>query len=157
MVQTRSKECYRWFATQIPAERPLTDRKTKKAKGKGEPAWKWFGRSLFSLIRQFGNTAIWAAVCIFAIWEAGTTLRAFAGRTSVANLLLSIAAHVSLSVAISVAVSIGMTGMYLYEYRRHRKTRERLTARITQLEVRLDPHRSTSGISTEGTTLTGDL
>jgi sensor c-di-GMP phosphodiesterase-like protein len=135
----------------------LTDRKPEKSNEAGEPAWRWFAQTLFSLIRQFGNTVIWAAVCMYAITQIGETLRAFAGKTSAANLLLSIAAHVSLTVGVSVAVSVGMTGMYLYEYRRHRKTRERLTVRITELETRLDPKRSTSGISTQGTTLTGDL
>jgi len=141
----------------LPQVSTLTDSKRKKSKSAGDPAWKWIARGLLGLIRQFGNTLIWAAVCVYAIYEIGTTLRAFAGRTSVANLLLSIAAHISLTVGISVAVSVGMTGMYLREYRRHRKTRERLTARITELEKRLDRNRSSSEISTQGTTQTRDL
>jgi hypothetical protein len=135
----------------------LTDRKRKRSKIKGEPAWRWLGRELFGLVRQFGNTAIWAAVCLSLIFEVGTTLRAFAGRTSAANLLLSIASNVSITVEVSVAISVTMTGMYLFEYWRHRKTRERLAARITHLEKQIDAKRSTSGISTEGTTLIGDL
>jgi hypothetical protein len=138
-------------------ERPLTDRKPSKSKGKGEPVWQWFAREILGLVRQFGNTIIWASVCLYFIAQAGITLRAFAGRTSVANLLLNIASKVSVTVDISVAISLTMTGLYLYEYRRHRKTRERLTTRITQLEIQIDPNRSTSGISTEGTTLIGDL
>jgi hypothetical protein len=135
----------------------LADRRSKKSKNQGAPAWKWIARSLLALVRQFGNTAIWAAVCVYAIYQAGATLRAFAGKTSVANLLLSIAAHVSVVITASVTVSIGVTGLCLNEYRRHRKTRERLTARITQLETMLDRNRSSSGISTQGTTQIGDL
>jgi hypothetical protein len=134
----------------------LTDRKNKKSKGRGEPPWQWLAREILGLVRQFGNTVIWACVCFYLISQAGVTLRAFAGKTSAANLLLSIASKVSITVDISVAISVAMTGMYLYEYRRHRKTRERLTARITVLEKRIDPSRSSSGISTEGTTLIGD-
>ena len=146
-----------WFATRTPVGHPLTDRKPRKSKVQGEPAWKWLAREILALVRQFGNTVIWAGVCLFLIEQAGVTLRAFAGKTSVANLLLSIASNVSVTVDISVAISVTVTGLYLYEYRRHRKTRERLTARITQLELQIDRKRSTSGISTEGTTLIGDL
>jgi hypothetical protein len=134
--------------------RPLAD--SKKSRGKGEPPWQWLAREVLALIRQFGNSVIWASVCAYLITQAAITLRAFAGRTSVASLLLDVASKVSLTVDISVALSIGLTGMYLYEYRRHRKTRERLTSRITQLEKQIDQKRSTSGISTEGTTLMGD-
>ena len=128
----------------------------RKSKGKEEPAH-WLAREILGLVRQFGNTIIWAGVCLFFIEQAGTTLRAFAGRNSNANLLLNIASKFSVTVDISIAISVAMTGAYLYEYRRHRKTRERLTARITQLETYIDKKRSTSGISTEGTTVIGDL
>ena len=135
----------------------MTNSKRKKSKNGGDPAWKWITRQLLVLIRQFGNPAIWAGVIIYAIEQIGVTLRAFAGKSSVADLLLGVAAHLSLTVSVSVAVSIGMTGMYLYEYRRHRRTRERLTRRITYLETQLDNSRSSSGISSQGTTKTGDL
>ena len=135
----------------------LTDRRPKKSKNGTDPAWKWIARALLGLVRQFGNAIIWGVVGIYAIKQIGETLRAFAGRTSAANLLLSVAAYVSLTLAASVTLSIGMTGMYLYEYRRHRKTRERLTMRITELELRLDPNRSSSEISRQGTTRSRDL
>ncbi len=135
----------------------MADRKIKKSKGKDDAKQHWFAREVLGLIRQFGNTVIWAGVCIFFIEQAGMTLRAFAGRTSNANLLLNIASKVSITIDISIAISVAMTGAYLYEYRRHRKTRERLTARISQLETYIDKNRSTSGISTEGTTVIGDL
>ena len=135
----------------------MADLKTKRPKGKEDVPQHWFAREVLGLFRQFGNTMIWASVCTFFIEQAGTTIRAFAGRTSIANLLLNIASKVSITVDISIAISVAMTGAYLYEYRRHRKTRERLTARITQLETYLDKNRSTSGISTEGTTVIGDL
>ena len=80
----------------------LTDRRPKKPKSQ-EPAWRWLTQQVLGLVRQFGNTAIWAGVCLYAIAQAGSTLRAFAGRTSGANLLLSIAANLSITVAVSVA------------------------------------------------------
>lgn len=113
-------------------------------------------QQILGLVRQFGNTIVWAAVCIYLIYQAGATLRAFAGRTSVADLLLSIAGHVSITVTISMTLTLTMTGMYLLEYRRHRITRERLTKRILQLELQIDPNRTSSGISTQGTTRIGD-
>lgn len=139
--------------------RALTDRREKKSNGKPPnqtPAWRWLVQQFFSLVRQFGNTIIWATVCIYLIYQLGATLRSFAGTTSVANLLLSIAGHVSITVTVSMAFTLTMTGMYLLEYRRHRSTRERLTKRITQLELQIDPNRTSSGISTQGTTRIGD-
>ncbi len=135
----------------------MTDRKPKKSKSRDDPAWKWLARQLLALVRQFGNTVIWAAVCIYAIYQVGLTLRAFAGKQSVASLLLKVAAHVSLVITVSVAISIGMTGMYLFEHRRHRETRARLTARNIELEGKLDKSRSSSGLSPQGTTQIRDL
>lgn len=112
---------------------------------------------LMTIVRQFGSTLIWACVVAYLIHEAADSVKAFAGRTSVASFVVALAAHLNATVVGSVALT-GVTGsLWAFEYRRHRKTRERLTARITDLEKRLDPKRDSSLLTTEGTTRIGDL
>lgn len=112
---------------------------------------------MFSLARQFGYTLVWAPVVAYAIYTVGYTFRAFAGQTSIANVALEIAGQLNVTVKVSVTLALTTSGLWLNEYRRHRKTRQRLTARITELELRLDPHRTSSNLTDEGTTQPGDL
>ena len=119
-------------------------------------AWRWLTMELFGLIRQFGSHVIWAGVGLYLIHESADTIRAFVGHTSVANLVVSIAAHLNVVIVGSLTLSGVATGAWALEYRRHRKTRERLTARITALEMRVDPNRTSSLLTTEGTTRSGD-
>jgi hypothetical protein len=109
------------------------------------------------MIRQFGGTLIWAGVVAYGIYVAGNTFKAFAGQTSIANFVVELAAHVNITIAISVSVSGVASVMWYLEHKRHRKTRERLTSRISQLEKILDPNRQSSRLTTEGTTRVGDL
>jgi hypothetical protein len=114
---------------------------------------------LMTLVRQFGNTAIWASVVIYLIRATADTVKAFAGRTSDANFnfVVALAAHLNATVVGSVTLTGVTSCLWALEYRRHRKTRQRLTARITDLELRLNPNRTSSQLTTEGTTRTGDL
>jgi len=120
------------------------------------PAWRWLAAEFLSLVRQFGNSAIWAAVTCFFVWEAAHTLQAFAGKTSIANLVLSVAAKLNATVTASVALSGVTTALWMNECRRHRNTRKRLTERTAALELRLDPTRESSLLTREGTTRKGD-
>lgn len=117
----------------------------------------WLARQIIGLVRQFGSTLIWAGVLVYFIHATSETLEAFAGQTSRANLIVSLSAHVNLTIALSVTLAGVATAIAALEYRRHRKTRERLTARITQLELILDPNRQSSMLTTQGTTREGDL
>ena len=93
---------------------------------------------------------------IFLIRETAETFQAFAGRTSVANVILGMAAHLNATVAVSVTLTVTTGLLYALEYRRHRKTRERLTARVTELEKLIDPNRTSSSLTREGMTRSGD-
>jgi hypothetical protein len=121
------------------------------------PAWRWITMQLMTLIRQFGNTVIWASVVIYLIHATADTVKAFAGRTSVANFVVALAAHLNATVVGSVTLTGVTSCLWALEYRRHRKTRERLTGRITDMELRLDHNRTSSQLTTEGTTRIGDL
>lgn len=112
---------------------------------------------LFGLVRQFGGTLVWAGVLVYLIHESAVTVQAFAGRTSITNLVLDLAGHLNATVTSSVSLSGIASILWALEHRRHRKTRERLTGRITALEMRLDPNRSSSELTTEGTTRSRDL
>lgn len=117
----------------------------------------WVIAQCFGLVRQFGSTLIWASVVGFLIREAGRTLRAYAGRTSIANVILSLSAHVNITVVISVTLAGVTSLLWGWEIRRHRRTRERLTGRITKLELLIDPGRKSSLLTPLGTTREGDL
>ena len=121
------------------------------------PAWRWVAVQFVGLIRQFGSSLIWAGVAIYLIREVGRTFRAYAGQVSIADLFVSLAGHFNLTVGLSGSVAGASITLYVKEYRRHRKTRERLTDRITQLELKMDPKRESSMLTTEGTTRVGDL
>jgi hypothetical protein len=110
-----------------------------------------------TLLRQFGSTLIWASVVAYLIHETADSVKAFAGRTSVANFVVALAAHLNATIMGSVTLTGMTSGLWAFEYRRHRKTRERLTGRITALEKKLDSGRESSELTTEGTTRIGDL
>ena len=71
-------------------------------------------------------------------------------------MVLQVAGMINVTVGVSLTVTGISTIGWFHEYRRHRKNRERLTARITMLEKRIDPNRSSSMLTTEGTTARGD-
>lgn len=118
---------------------------------------RWVLAQIFGLLRQFGGTLIWVLFLVYLTREIGQTLRAYAGHTSIANLIFSLSAHVSFTVALSLTLAVSSTVLWLLELNRHRKTRERLTARITQLELQIDPGRKSSLLTSRGTTREGDL
>ncbi len=138
-------------------ERPVKASNGKRAKQNQPPAWRWLAAQILGLVRQLGSTVVWATVVIYLIHEAATTFQAFAGRTSIANFVVNLAAKLNATVEASVALTGITTGLWLNEYRRHIKTRRRLTERNAALELRLDPKRESSLLTPEGTTRKGDL
>ena len=128
----------------------------RKRAGMPTPAWRWWGGQICDLIRRFGNSAIWAGVTCFFIWECGHSLQAFAGKISIAKLILSVAAKLNVIVAASLTLSGVTTGLWANEWRLHRKTRKRLAQRTVALEKRLDGKRESSLLTPEGTTREGD-
>jgi len=94
---------------------------------------------------------MWCGIgwCVHEISEAFV---AYAGKTSVANLALSILANLSVLWTVGISVSGLSISLYLRERNLHRKTRDRLTDRITELELKLDPTRTSSLLTPEGLT-----
>jgi hypothetical protein len=81
---------------------------------------------------------------------------AFAGRTSTASLSLDMIANVSFVWTASITITGLSSTLYLRERSLHRRTRERLAARITELELKIDPNRTSSLLTSQGLTQKGD-
>jgi hypothetical protein len=62
-----------------------------------------------------------------------------------------------LAVNISLTVTGLSIGLYLYERKLHRATRERLAKRVTSLELTIDENRTSSRLTSEGLTQREDL
>ena len=88
----------------------------------------------------------------YCVRQVSLAFIAYAGRTSSANMVVSILANVSFVWTASFAVSGLTVTLYFRERNQHRKTRDRLTDRISELELRLDPQRTSSMLTPEGLT-----
>jgi hypothetical protein len=113
---------------------------------------RWFLSNLFNLAKRHGN---WVVTCALYAWLAqkiSLTLIAFSGKTSLANFSLRFLASVNIVWGISITMSGLSIGLYIRERNLHRRTRERLTARITSLELKIDPKRTSSLLTSEGLT-----
>ncbi|OFW25388.1 MAG: hypothetical protein A3H27_14830 [Acidobacteria bacterium RIFCSPLOWO2_02_FULL_59_13] len=119
---------------------------------KGPSFARWFFGELFRLIRRFGNGV---TICVTVAYVAnviGNAVQAFAGQRSLADLRLGLFANISVVYTLSITLSGISVVLYLRERRLHRRTRERLTARNTELELRIDPTRTSSQLTSEGLT-----
>lgn len=117
-----------------------------------KPPLRYFIQRLFWLVGKLGRTAILTAGTCFCVWEAADALRAFAGKQSSADLRFAFFADLRFVYTVSVAVGITGAALYLNERRLHRKTRERLAIRITELEKVIDPTRTSSLLTPLGLT-----
>lgn len=94
---------------------------------------------------------MWGCIA-YATKQCADVMTAYAGKTSTANVLFGLNVSINVALAFSVAVSGVAVTLYIREARLHRKTRERLAGRITELELLLDPSRKSSKLTTEGLT-----
>ena len=69
-----------------------------------------------------------------------------------ASLTLRILANIIVKWALTVAVSGISIALYIRERIKHENTRERLTQRITKLELQANPTRTSSQLTTKGRT-----
>ena len=125
---------------------------------KQPPAWAF----KFLLVERAASTiktAIpWvAAVAIsYFLFDA---LKAYAGEQTDLTLLLSL--FLDSNPGLTITISIGVTAIFGFLYRRERRLRyitvERLEGRIRELETRLDPGRTSSGLTPQGRTNPMDL
>jgi hypothetical protein len=94
---------------------------------------------------------MWLTIA-WCVHESSVALIAFAGKSSFADLTLRLLAKMSVVLGLSVTLSGISVTLYLRERKLHRDTRERLTARITALELRIDPKRTSSQLTPRGET-----
>jgi hypothetical protein len=115
-------------------------------------AFRWFFGHIFSIIRkQGGGLVLWVTVA-YCVRQASLAVIAYAGRSSSATLGVNILANLSFVWTTSLTVSGISATLYFRELTLHRKTRERLSKRITELELRIDPTRTSSKLTSEGLT-----
>jgi len=151
------------FSPQLSGGRPPLPMKNKKnshdevRKPRPEPSlFRWFFGHVFSLLRRHGGAvAMWLTIG-WCAHEASKAIIAFAGKSSVADLSMKLLANLSVVWELSLTLSGISVTLYLRERKLHRDTRERLTARVTELELRIDPKRSSSQLTPRGQTRKGD-
>ena len=83
---------------------------------------------------------------------AGNILLAYAGQKTITDLSVRILASVNVVFALSLTLSGLSITLYFRERHLHRRTRKRLTERITELELKIDPSRTSSLLTPEGLT-----
>jgi hypothetical protein len=113
---------------------------------------RWFFGHTFTVLRRHGNTVgFWVGMAYIAR-QISLAFVAFAGKQSNANLVLSLMSNVNFVFTGSIAISGLSVSLYLRERSLHRETRKRLAARITELEIKIDPTRTSSRLTEEGLT-----
>lgn len=139
------------------APRKRGEPERRKQGPKPEPTfYRWFFGSLFNLLRKHGSAVTaWIGIGYIAR-QASLAFIAYAGKESTADLSLSILASLSFVWTASVTMTGLSTTLYIRERTLHRRTRERLAARITELELKLDPTRTSSLLTSEGLTRKDD-
>jgi hypothetical protein len=130
--------------------------KNKKAQPANQQApssaFRWFFGSVFNLIRKLGQSVVMWCGIAWCVHEASISIVAFAGKSTAASMALNVLANVSVVWGSSVFVSGISVSLYFVERSKHRKTRDRLTDRITELERKIDPNRTSSLLTPEGLT-----
>jgi hypothetical protein len=126
--------------------------KPKPSSSSPKPTGRYFVQRSFWLLGKHGRFAILMAAICFCVFELADALRAFAGKQSTADLHFGAFADIRFAYTVSMAVGAAGAGMYLRERSLHRKTRERLAARNTDLEKKLDPDRTSSLLTSLGLT-----
>jgi hypothetical protein len=116
------------------------------------PFARWFFGNVFNLIRRFGNVFFLCLAIGYCSHEISLAFQAFSGKASLANLRFGFFADIKMVYTLSISAAGISVVLYLNERRLHRKTRERLTARITKLELEIDPTRTSSHLTSKGLT-----
>ena len=111
-----------------------------------------FWGQTFDLLRLNGRTFLVCATIAFCFYQISTALRAFAGQTTFASLTLRILANIVVQWSITIALSGISIALYIREKHQHERTRERLTERITKLEIRINSSRTSSQLTPKGRT-----
>ncbi len=103
-----------------------------------------------------GRTIVWGATIVFIAHYIHLVGVAFAGTTTEANLALSIIANVQADRWVAYILAGGGVGYGLHQRRLRQRNINRLTQHTSQLEQRIYPGRTSSGLTPEGNTAAGD-
>lgn len=98
----------------------------------------------------------WGALILIAYWLSGS-INSLAGKTTFADIGVAFLGDFSISKALAYALTVGCIGYGLKERRLRRETIDRLHGRIKELELKEDPRRHSSGLTTKGTTRPQDI
>lgn len=107
---------------------------------------------IFRLARKQGGLLLISAVVAYSAHEFSIAAIAFSGKTSIADVTLKVLASIKTVWTLSISLSGISVTLFLRERSLHRNTRERLTKRITELELRIDPQRTSSKLTSQGLT-----
>ncbi len=139
----------------------MSNRQAQKTEAPRQPrrepsTFRWFFGHVFSLLRRHGAAIAACLVIGYSVQQVAQAFIAYAGKASIADLTLKVLANVSIVWTMSLTLSGISITLYVRERRLHRNTRERLTARVTELELKIDPNRTSSLLTPKGTTRKGD-
>lgn len=112
--------------------------------------------NIFDLLRAHGRYFLVCLTIVFSVYWISRSIQSFAGQVTIANVTLRILATVIVKWALTITVSGLSIALYLRERKQHENTRERLTKRITELELRIDSGRTSSHLTPRGRTRKGD-
>src|SRR5205807_2725522 len=107
---------------------------------------------VFDLLRSQGRYLIVSGAVILCVYFLSAAMRGFAGQITTASFTLRLLVNIFVKWALTMTVSGLSLALYFRERRQHEKTRERLTKRITELELRIHPARTSSHLTSRGRT-----
>lgn len=102
------------------------------------------------------RTLCWTVVGLFLIYAAKVVLVAWAGKSTTANISLQILTKLQIDRWIAYLFGVSGVSYGAYERSLRRRNIKRMSGLNTQLEQRLDPARTSSGLTPSGTTRKGD-
>jgi hypothetical protein len=132
--------------------------KQKVPEQRAQPLGRWFWGKVFALVGSNASLVVVTTGVCLCVWRVAAALEVYAGKQSNANVRFGFDLLADIRMVYTVSIAVGTTGVALYfrERRLHRKTRERLATRITDLELRIDPSRRSSKLTAEGLTREDD-
>jgi hypothetical protein len=125
---------------------------------KAQEFGRWFWGKVFALVGANARLVVVTGGVCACVWRIAAAMEEYAGRSSNASIRFGFDLLADIKMVYTVSIAVGTTGVALYVRERnlHRQTRERLTARITDLEIRIDPSRRSSKLTSQGLTREDD-
>jgi hypothetical protein len=92
------------------------------------------------------------ALAAFIVWQARLAVDALAGQTTSVDVAAVLGVFTDLRVTVSLTLAGGAAAWAVVERKLRQRVIVRMHSRIQELEGRLDPGRSSSGLTTKGLT-----